>query len=253
MVSPSTPVLGEVENKASSISPNELPLSSQGDASSLGTTPTLRGMNEQQNNNAGVSSAPGADAMMTQDLLLVNPNKNGQTPQPLQSFVGQTLKISVDHKQINFRKLAGLKITVINDTTRPLVIDGKDAKAIMGSKTYLNVPLPVLQKKVLPSKTLEANAGRMVVEVVPSAATVGATTTIEDYHKMKQPIRKRYGSDQRRRAAEVSRFGERILWPHQETQGILYFETNDDISQAKVQIPAHTLFDAPDHAILEGS
>ncbi len=229
----------------------ESALGSQGDPSMLGSTPTLHGQNAQ--NNGNVSNAPGADAMMTQDLLLVNPNKSGQAPQPLQSFVGQTLKISVDHKIINFRKLIGIKITVTNDTNRPLVIDGKEAKAIVSAKTYQNVSLPVLQKKVLPSKSWEANAGRFVTDVAPAAATLGTNLTVEDYLRMKKPIRKRYGSDQRRRMVEASRFGERILWPHQETQGILYFQSGEDLSKAKIQIPAHTLFDATDKTILEGS
>jgi hypothetical protein len=229
----------------------ESALGSQGDPGGLGSTPTLRGLNSQ--NNGSVSNAPGADAMMTQDLLLVNPNKSGQPPQPLQSFVGQTLKISVEHSRINFRKLAGVKITVFNDTNRPLVIDGKEAKAMVGTKTYQNVSLPVLQKKVLPSNSLEANAGRFVTDVVPATVSVGGTPTVEDYIRMEKPIRRRYGSDQRRRTTEAGRFGERILWPHQETQGILYFQTDEDLSQAKIQIPAHTLFDAPDKAILEGS
>jgi len=245
--------LSDTQNPAQQKQPSavESALGSQGDPSMLGSTPTLHGLNGQ--NGGNVSNAPGADAMMTQDLLLVNPNKSGQAPQPLQSFVGQTLKISVDHSKIDFRKLAGIKITVINDTTRPLVIDGKEAKAIVGTKTYQNVSLPVLQKKVLPRKGLEANAGRFVTDVVPATVTVGATPTVEDYIRLEKPIRKRYGSDQRRRSAEITRFGERILWPHQETQGILYFQTSEDLSKAKIQIPAHTLFDAPDKAILEGS
>ena len=43
----------------------------------------------------------------------------------------------------------------------------------------------------------------------------------------------------------------RILWPHQKTQGILYFQTNVQLTGAKLQIPVQTLFDAPDSALLE--
>jgi hypothetical protein len=229
----------------------EKALGSQGDPGMMGSTPTLRGINGESKGN--VSDAPGADAMMTQDLILVNPNKNGQTPQPLQTFVGQTLKMTIDHSKVSLRHLGGVIATVLNDTNRPLVIDGDSGKATVSSKTYQAVSLQVLQKKVLPSKTLEANIGRLLVQVPPAAITVGAVPTAEDYLRMKKPIRKRYGSDQRRRTVEATRFGERILWPHQETQGIFYFDTEDDLSTAKIQVPVHTLFDAPDKAILEGS
>jgi hypothetical protein len=229
----------------------ESTLGSQGDASMLRSSPTLRGLDNK--NGSNVSAAPGAEAMMTQDLLLVNPNKDGKTPQPLQSFAGQTLKITVDHSKIKLRGLAGVMITVINETSRPLVVDGDQAKAIIANQTHQTISLQALQKMVLPSKTMQAQIGKFVTEVVPSGLSVGTTTTVEDYITMKRPIRKRYGADQRRRLAELTRFGERILWPHQETQGILYFDTDADLSTAKVQLPAHTLFDASDKAILEGS
>lgn len=228
----------------------ESALGSQGDASMLGSTPTLRGLTDQ---NANVSAAPGAEAVMTQDLLLVNPQKEGIAPEPLQSFVGQTLKITVEHNKIKLRGLAGIMIIVINDTSRPLVVDGDKAKIFSDNQTFETISLQTLQKKVLPSKTAQAQIGRFVAEVVPSFLTVGATTTTEDYITMQKPIRQRYGADQRRRLAELTRFGQRIVWPHQETQGILYFDTDTDISKVKVQIPVHTLFDAPDKAILEGT
>ena len=74
----------------------ESALGSQGDASRLGSTPTLGGLTDP---NTNVSGAPGADAVMTQDLLLINPQKDGKALEPLQFFVGQTLKLKVEHKQ----------------------------------------------------------------------------------------------------------------------------------------------------------
>ncbi len=201
----------------------------------------------------GVSSAPGADAMMTADLLLVNPNKNGPPPAPLQSFVGVSLKVTLDRSDIMLAGLRGLMITVNNDTNRPLVIDGASAKVFIGPTTYSAVSVAVLQKKILPSHTIEADAVRTIAQVIPAAVTVGLTPTAEDYIRMKKPIRKRYGTDEKRRLAEASRFGKRILWPHQKTQGVLYFQTNAEIktTDAKVEIPVQTLFDSPDSAILK--
>jgi len=238
-------------------------LGSQGDSSSVGAETALRGLSndsdktikpasdsQSDNNVTGVSSAPGADAMMTRDLLLVNPNKGGQAPKPLQTFVGDSLRIAIDRSNITFAGLRGIMITVTNDTSRPLVIDGDSAKANLSIKAYAAIPVTVLQKSVLPGKGIAAQTNRTLTQIVPAALTIGITPTVEDFITIKKPIRKRYGPDERRRLAEASRFGKRILWPHQKTQGILYFKTSDTLSGAKVQIPVHTLFDTPDSALL---
>ena len=60
-------------------------------------------------------------------------------------------------------------------------------------------------------------------------------------------------ADERRRIVEASRFGKRILWPHDKTGGILYFKTTDTFTGVKLQIPVHTLFDKPDNALLQSS
>ncbi len=216
------------------------------DAAYPGTTP-LRGIN---GNNENVSAAPGADAMMTQDLLLVNPNKSGGPPKPLQSFVGNSLTLTVDSKSIPFHGLHGLRITVSNDTSRPIFIDGDKAKAIVQGQSITAVSVAVLQKCVLPKHGIIPDTERFVVQVAPAAATIGVTPTAEDYIKMKKPVRKRYGSDSQRRQAEASRFGTRILWPHQKTEGILYFKTDNALDAAKIEVPIHTLFDVSDSALL---
>jgi len=249
------PVSGQTHDRlAASATPSKG--SQDEDAAYPGTTP-LHGIgtgdSAPSDSASGVSSAPGADAMMTQDLLLVNPNKSGAAPKPLQSFVGDSLKLSIDSKSIVFHGLRGLMITVSNDTNRPLLIDGDNAKATLGAQAISAISVSVLQKSVLPSKSLKATAVRTTIQVVPAAATVGLTLTVEDYIKMKKPVRKRYGSDSQRRQAEASRFGKRIVWPHQKTEGILYFKTAEELTGSKVEIPVHTLFDAPDHAVISAT
>ncbi len=206
-----------------------------------------------QGDNSGVSSAPGADAMMTRDLLLVNPAQGGPPPKPLQSFVGVSLKLVIERSDVVLDGLRGLMITVTNDTSRPLVIDGDNAQATVGEKSYLSAPLPLVQKCVLPNNGLLATTGKLVTNVVPAAVTVGAIPTIKDFVILKKPISKRYGPDERRRIVEASRFGKRIVWPHQRTEGIIYFQTNGALTGAKLQMPVHTLFDKPDSASLSSS
>jgi hypothetical protein len=88
---------------------------------------------------------------------------------------------------------------------------------------------------------------------LPAAVTVGAVPTISDIKNAKRPVLDRYGHDEERRSVEASRFGRRILWPHQKTQGIVFFETDDPLGSARIDIPATTLFDQKDTGILSSS
>lgn len=200
-------------------------------------------------------AAPGADAVMTEDLLMVNPPQKPSAPQPapLQAFVGQSLTITVEPSDISLKDLQGVMVSVINETNRPLVLEGDNAQAIVGEITYKCAPLITIQNSVLPDHSGKAMAKGFFTKVIPAAATVGLVPTFKDISTMKKPIRLRYGPDELRRMAESSRFGARILWPHQKTNGIVYFDSSDKLDGAKIMIPAQTLFDASDKTLLSAS
>src|SRR5262249_33838575 len=141
----------------------------------------------------------------------------------------------------------------VNDTPRPLVIDGDTARALVDEKSYACATLEAIQKSILPSHGGKALTAGVFTKVIPAAATVGWAPTLKDIHTMKQPVRMRYGPDEVRRLAEESRFGERVLWPHQKTEGIVYFPAGTSLKGAKIEMPVHTLFDATDRTILTGS
>lgn len=209
---------------------------------------------------AGLGTAPGADAVMTQDMLLINPSGSGQnnanaTPtQPLTAYIGMTLKLNVDPREVEFEDLHGLAITVVNDTTRPLVIDGDSTSAKVGDKSYKSAPLTALQLAVSPEHGIARVPIDLITIVAPTAATIGAYPTVRDLiNYSKDPLTHRYGKDQERRVVEASRFGKRILWPHEKTVGIVYFQTKDSLNKAKVEIPVTTLFDKKDSGTLISS
>ena len=234
---PTVAPLRSLDNNASS------PASGSGGKGASVSTP------DNQSNATGVPAAPGANAMMTRDLLLVSPSK-GEQPKPLQNFVGTSLTLTIGRSDIILDGLTGISITVSNDTSRPLLIDGHNAKAISGSNTYLAASVRVVQQCVLPNNSAFAKICRLLTDLSLGGLTVGAVPTVKDYITMKKPINKRYGSDERRRIVEASRFGKRILWPHDKTGGILYFKTKDKFTDVKLQIPVNTLFDKPDNAVL---
>jgi hypothetical protein len=201
--------------------------------------------------NIGGLSAPGADAMMTPDLLLVNPSKPASAnPDPLTTAVGKTLTIKIDRRDIAFDKLHGLMITVTNQTDRPLVVDGDKAQVTAAGTTIKSAPLTVLQHAIIPPHTTAYVIHQFNTQVVPAAVTIGVYPTVEDIMENNKPVTERYGPDQERRSVEEERFGRRVIWPHQKTQGIIFFETADSLNDAKLQIPAATLFDPKDAATI---
>lgn len=209
--------------------------------------------NKDQDGMAGLV-APGADAIMTQDMLLVNPNPDKSKPAaPIAGYIGMTLKIDVDRKEIKFKNLHGLAVTVSNDTNRPLVISGDEAIARAGNKAYKCAPLTAVQLAVNPENNLGRVAVDMVTKVAPAAASVGAVPTVEDLYKYSKPPLSRYGKDQERRVVESSRFGKRILWPHEKTQGIIYFDNKATLGKTTIEIPVATLFDKKDSGLLVSS
>jgi hypothetical protein len=199
--------------------------------------------------------APGEDSTMTQDMILVAPtNPKQQVASPLSALTGTTLKMQIDRSDIVFDKLHGVMITVANDTNRPVVVDGDKAMARItsdqGGKTYTCAPVSVLQQAIVPQHKISRDFEDILTHAVPAAITVGAAPTIRDIINSRKPILERYGPDELRRKVEFSRFGRRILWTHEKMQGILYFQTNDLLAGVQIEIPATTLFDDQDTAVL---
>lgn len=206
-------------------------------------------------NPMGGLSAPGANALMTQDMLLVNPNQaTGQTQaQPLKAYIGNSVTMQINRYDIDFDRMNGILVTVVNDTDRPLVVNGEKAVASNGGKTHTAAPVSAIQDIIVPPKKAQQILEDFLKDVVPAAATIGAYPTIKDLKTMKKPVLERYGADELRRRVEASRFGRRVLWPRSKTTGVLYFDTEDDLDKSTVEIPVSTLFDMTDAGSLVAS
>jgi hypothetical protein len=198
----------------------------------------------------GGLSAPGADAIMTPDMLLVSPNNaDNQAPRPLQAYVGVSLKIDIDRSDIELDRLHGIMISVTNETNRSLVVNGEKAEALIDGKSTPVASISTVQLTVVPPRNGKALEDTLT-KIIPAAVTIGAVPTIRDFKNNRKPVVERYGADELRRRVEASRFGRRILWPNEKTTGVLYFDTQDDLGNASVQIPVSTLFDKPDKSVL---
>jgi hypothetical protein len=214
-----------------------------GQATHTQQTPTTPANNGQM----GGLSAPGADALMTPDMLLVTPTASTQqAPIPLGSLVGNALKLTVLRSDVTFEKFRGILISVTNGTNRPLVVDGDQATAVLDGHTFKCAPVATIQQSIVAPRKISTEFDELLKLALPAALTVGAVPTIRDIRESQRPVLERYGPDELRRKIEFTRFGRRILWTNQKVEGILYFESDEALKNAQIVIPTTTLFDNKD-------
>jgi hypothetical protein len=217
--------------------------SNAGQATTIVPTPSAPADSGQM----GGLAAPGADALMTPDMLLVTPTNNSQqTPVPLATLVGNALKLKVLRSDVTFEKFRGILISVTNGTNRPLVVDGDQATAVLSGKTIKCATIANIQQSIIAPHKTSKDFEELLTLALPAALSVGAIPTIRDIKESQRPVLQRYGPDELRRKIEFTRFGRRILWTNQKVEGILYFETDEELKAAQIVIPTTTLFDTKD-------
>jgi len=240
-------VLSLSANTAALAGPEDIQLKGPISADGATDIPTLK-----NDPNAPTNiSAPGADAVMTRDMILVAPTQSANHPTTsIKDLVGNTFKVQIDRADIHFDDFVGVKITVSNETDRPLVIDGEKAQILVNGQTLTSVPVATIQQAIIPIHKTSQDFKDLVTLALPAAVTVGAAPTIRDIKENRKPFLERYGPDEVRRTVEFSRFGRRILWTQQKVQGIIYFQTKDNLSSAKLVLPVTTLFDTKDSTLV---
>jgi len=130
--------------------------------------------------------------------------------------------------------LIGIKIQVQNNSESPLIFDGD--KAVLHAAGQ-NIPAILsVEKKISMKQAFVKETNAAVV----AGVTIGAYPTIRDMKNQKGPILKRYGSDEQRRENLSERFGRRILWPGDITEGIVFVHEGEKIAGASVELPVST-------------
>ncbi len=130
--------------------------------------------------------------------------------------------------------LVGIKIEVQNNSQTPLVFDGE--KAVLHAAGQ-NIPaIATVEKKISMKKAFVKETNAAVV----AGVTIGAYPTIRDMKNQKGPILERYGSDEQRRENISERFGKRVLWPGDISQGVVFVREGEKIAGASVEMPVGT-------------
>jgi hypothetical protein len=157
--------------------------------------------------------------------------------QPLQAVVG-AVELSVGSVPVEVGPYIGVKIRVQNNTNSPLLLDGDRAALEKGSST-MNC---VTNAKVEYSADPPESKAQIAKNGLAAAVTVGAALAIHDQMVENGPILGRFGGDERRREASAERFGKRIVWTGDSTEGVIFFPTSDvnDINGGNVKVPVCT-------------
>jgi len=172
----------------------------------------------------------------------------GKTKQPLQAIVGVQASLTIIQGQVVLKKFRGLKIKVTNDTDRPIVFDGDNAVAIAGGANYNTATLVQLEEINRLPHTFGQKLSSDLKATTTATVTVGAVQTAEGIKSQFGPILPRYEGDEKRRELEDTRFGKRVVYPGEDSEGVLYFPTNDSLQGAVLQLPASSLYDNNDKA-----
>jgi hypothetical protein len=182
---------------------------------------------------------------LLQDPLNTQP---GKPKPPLQAIVGVQASLTIIPGQIVLKKYRGLKIKVTNDTDRPIVFNGDDAVATAGGAHYKTASLVQMEEINRLPHTFEQKLSSNLKATVTATATVGAVQTAEGIKSQFAPILSRYEGDEKRRELEDSRFGKRVVYPGENSEGVLYFQTSDSLQGAVLQLPTSSLYDNNDKA-----
>ncbi len=167
---------------------------------------------------------------------------------PLKSVADSAIKIWAGPNDIVVKGKHGLRIKVTNNSDRPVLFDGEKASAKTLVTEYKCVDIDTFDElnMVPPTfrSTLSADAGSAVAPKLPVATKSGKLSLLDSNKSVLPSLDK----DMQRKQSEQERFGQRILWPGDSSEGIILFPAEESLVGAVVSLPICSFFDSADQA-----
>jgi hypothetical protein len=188
-----------------------------------------------------------------QELLLAPGIEQSQSLSPLSSLVSTGIDLRIEDSDLPLEgatapKVKGLMIEVKNRTDRPVLFDGDQATAVIDSCRYTAAPLATVEKWRCRPPSFK-NVLKSDLKATASATiSIGAVQSIDDEKIDRQPIAQRYGCDEKRRQSELARFGQRVLFPGDSSEGVIYFPTDSSLKGALLTVPLNSFYNSNDRA-----
>jgi hypothetical protein len=189
-------------------------------------------------------------ALIGPDLLVAPGSAQAKPHVPLATLASSNIDLNILAYDIYLKDMCGLKIYVRNRTDHALLLDSYKATASLNGVTYPACSAQKLSAVLTPPETFKKVLVRDTFSTATAAFLVGAVQTAQDALVYSGPVLNRYGPDQARRQAETDIFGQRVLWPGDETSGMVYFSGTKILQGASVTLPVQSFYDASDSAVL---
>lgn len=152
----------------------------------------------------------------------------------------QDVAFKVDKQEVLKKPFVGLKLHVHNGSNSPIVFDGDRARFKAGNRVVEAISDAKLEAAVAPGFGVGKHQGR---KFIANVATVSFASMVGDETIERGPVLARFGSDEKRREANASRFGLRVLWPGDDTDGTVYFPSHNELGGGEVELPVVTFPD----------
>jgi hypothetical protein len=173
-------------------------------------------------------------------------NKTQKKPLPPLSAVISSVELTTDPNEYVLGPYHGLHVHVHNGTDRPLVLNGDMATMHLGSEIVRPISIRQVDYEVCPPLT----TGEQALVAAKVAVTVGWNSAIADEKVQRGIILGRYGCDEHRRQDEQNRFGKRILWPGDDSDGVVYFQTDQSLKGGTIEMPI-SMTDANNNSVAD--
>ena len=169
---------------------------------------------------------------------------------PLANIAPTGLDVSLERAPTPLHGLIALRMTVKNNTDRPVSFNANAAIATIGSTMLKAAPMQDLSDRIKQPDNPKGYFGRSVENTVTAAISVGVVQSVDGEMRYRRSIADRYGFDNANRMDRLARFGERVLWPGDSSAGLVYFKTGDLPSGTAIQIPIADFYNNNDSAMV---
>lgn len=156
---------------------------------------------------------------------------------PLQGTIG-AIELDLSGTPLAIGPYIGVKVRVSNNTNSPILLDGDRASLEKGGASMTAVTNAAIETSADPPEPKSQIAKNAIL----GAVTIGAALAIHDQLVENGPVLRRFGGDEKRREATAQRFGKRIVWTGDSTEGTLFFPTSNiaDINGGNIRLPIVT-------------
>lgn len=151
----------------------------------------------------------------------LSPRKVG--PVPIQDVVTGGLSASIEDAGLAARPFVAVMVKVTNQSQATVEVLGDESVVRRAGGDEKCLPMERIEAAIDLPDSPRHKYLKDLSAAVQAATTVGAVPAIKDRAIQRGSVRGRYGHDEKRREKLFSRFGKRVLYPGDSTEGAIFF------------------------------